>query len=310
MLKLTINKKPYTLPESFNEASPEALLAFLEKIWLKRRELFVVLPSPSGEGQGEVTETDPIAFRKAGIAILKASLQRVTTRKAVNLQISSFLFFRFSPAQLVDLLLIRQVNNFWYQENALTKNPYHALSTLHSQQLLGPADNFQSLVFIEFSFADTYFMRAIHQLNNSTTQQLPDLDTFIAILYRHKKIATKDEETTADQRTPFNIHTVENRMKLVSKIPFLQKLAILFWFEGCKNALRKRYPLVFSPSPSGVPRERNEGEPTNWMKIMLSMAGSTLGDINQVHNQPVETVFAEMQRQAENRIELEKLSKK
>lgn len=136
----------------------------------------------------------------------------------------------------------RAISQFLLDDIALTENRFPQFGKWY-----GPADRLKNLTFAEFISADTACMKYIE------AQEPKHLDKLVAILYRAKKKGVKRNapDFNGDVREAFNSHTVELRMKQMRKLSAAQKMAVLFFFVGCKSHFAKQFPYVFKKGGDG-----------------------------------------------------------
>ncbi|MGB0521430.1 MAG: hypothetical protein ACPGJS_00650 [Flammeovirgaceae bacterium] len=128
------------------------------------------------------------------------------------------------------------ITQFLFEGIDLTVNKLPKLGNWY-----GPADRLKHSSFAEFISADTTCMKYIE------TQEPADLDKLVAILYRKKRINVRPDapDFNGDLREAFNSHTVELRMKQLKRMDVAKKMAVLFFFAGCKGHFAKFFPYVF-----------------------------------------------------------------
>jgi hypothetical protein len=93
----------------------------------------------------------------------------------------------------------------------------------------GPAAELANVSFLEFAFADAYFVAY------ANSQQVEWLDQLVATLYRPGRRMV-EALAAGDRRQPFNEHVIEAQAGRLARLPRLTRLAILTWYRGCAGA--------------------------------------------------------------------------
>lgn len=111
----------------------------------------------------------------------------------------------------------------------------------------GPGSGLNNLQVCEFIFTEQYYQ----QYKEEGT--LSSLHLLIAILYRPaKKGYNKKINEEGDVREPYNDNLTPLFSRKVARWPMHVKQAILFWYEGCRNAMVKNNPDVFGGAGGDV----------------------------------------------------------
>jgi hypothetical protein len=214
-------------------------------------------------------------------AYTDANQQRIELLE-VLLGVSRPLLLRLTPVQLLevfwltDFLLLEPVTRT-VQVLASVK-PSRFLPTYH-----GPADELSNSSFLEFAFADAYFVAY------ANTGEAPWLDQLVATLYRRAR-RYREGLAVGDQRLPFNENLIEVEAARLSRLPKLTKLAICTWYRGCRHALEQRYPLVFTAASE----QQDKGHPDGWGYVLREMSGQAFGNYTETGRQLAHQVLAKM----------------
>jgi hypothetical protein len=147
----------------------------------------------------------------------------------------------------------------------------------------GPADELSNISFLEFAFADAYF---VAYANSGEAQWL---DQLVATLYRRPRRYRKGL-AVGDRRLPFNENLIEAEAARLARLPKLSKLAICTWYRGCRHALEKRYPLVFTAAGE----QQDKGHPDGWGYVLREMSGQAFGNYTETGRQLAHQVLAKM----------------
>ncbi|MGI4873361.1 MAG: hypothetical protein ACRYFX_19560 [Janthinobacterium lividum] len=204
----------------------------------------------------------------------------------VLLGITPLSLLRFTPVQLVEIKwladflltgpvtlttqLLPQLNGRWYQ-----------------RPLWGPADELGGVCFLEFAFADAYFVAFAND-----QQQDKWLDHLVAALYRPQRRPYRPQapDYAGDRREPFNEHLLDSRLPRVARLPRLVKLAVFTYYRGCRHALEQRYPHVFTPAQQG----EAQAHPDGWAHVLRELSGQAFGNYAETGRQALDVVLAKM----------------
>ncbi len=210
-----------------------------------------------------------------------ANQQRIEVLE-VLLGVSRPLLLRLTPVQLLQV--------FWLTDFllaapiALTRQllpqvkPALLLPTYY-----GPSAELANVSFLEFAFADAYFVAY------ANTQEAQWLDLLVATLYRPgRRLA--EGLAAGDRRLPFNEHLIEVQAARLARLPRLLRLAILTWYRGCRHALEQRYPHVFTPAHE----EQAKAHPDGWAYVLREMSGAAFGSYAETGRQLAMQVLSKM----------------
>lgn len=237
MHTVTINSTPYQLPSRWDELSGEQL----------RKMAWVSLLDKS-----------PADTAKLMILIMAMSLPWWA-----RLKFQYFYIVQSSIEEKADLLYLTRS----FQE-------FRTLTTQKIQKiryrfvlLYGPESGLANATFWEYIKAEQYF------LNYNERKDPIWLDKLVAVLYRPQREGF-NPQIHADIRTPLNDASVKFRTAIVQKIDLQTKLAILMWFDGCRTALIKMFPLIFQKEEKSRTNFNKSRGQSGWIGLISELAGS------------------------------------
>jgi dsDNA-binding SOS-regulon protein len=168
-------------------------------------------------------------------------------------------------------------------------------------RLWGPSGGFRNLRFLEFVFADSYFMAYA----NSQEEQW--LNRLLAVLYRPQRFPYFPNSVTygGDRRQDFNENLIDARAQQLAQLPQAEKLAILTWYRGCRQALEQRYPHVFTPDHEQQATDNTGG----WAHVLREMSGQAFGTVDETGRQHLHMVLAKMEEDSQRALELQRQAK-
>lgn len=214
----------------------------------------------------------------------------------VLLGVSLPLVLRFTPVQLLEI--------FWLTDFLLAEELVFTRQLLpvvraawYRRRLHGPADGLAGVQFLEFVFADSYFM-AYAQGQEETW-----LDHLVATLYRPQRRPYRPHaaDYAGDRRQDFNPALIDARVPEVARLPQAEKLAIYLWYRGCRRALELRYPRVFTPA-----NEQQAQAPGGWDYVLREMSGAAFGSFEETGRQKTGQLLAKMEDDARRAEELKR----
>lgn len=172
------------------------------------------------------------------------------------------------------------------------------------QKLHGPGELFINITFAEFVVAEKHFMR---YCKSSKTE---DLHQLVATFYRPLRwfhhVRKLFGNYNGDQRAAFNEHLVADRSRKMAGVSEVILLAILTWYRGCREALERLYPHVFTSGESEGPKPLNPG----WEPVLRGMSGGKFGDYDKTKHINVHIVLREMNEQLRQAEEVKRKSTK
>ncbi|MGI4762331.1 MAG: hypothetical protein ACRYF0_16595 [Janthinobacterium lividum] len=166
----------------------------------------------------------------------------------------------------------------------------------------GPLGQLRNLLFGEFMFADTFFV--LYCLHG----QAAALDQFLTVLYRPARAGADPDapDWNGDVRLPFNEHQLERRSPKVAQVSYVQKLAILTWYRGCRAQLADEFPDVFAAAEEDAGGRAKQAP--DWGRVLRKLSGGAFGPVQQTAQQPLRLVLAEVQDAAADYQRLKKQS--
>lgn len=201
---------------------------------------------------------------------------------AVLLDISPALLLRFTPVQLVE---IKWLAGFLLGEQIdLTRQLMPWVRTRwFRRRLFGPAAGLRNISFLEFVFADSFFIAYCQ------SQDVAWLHKLLAVLYRPGRLW--GGAAAGDRRVPFNENLLARNVARVARLPQYVQLAIFTWYRGCRHAWEQRYPLVFTPDHEGQARGNTDG----WSYVLREVSGGPFGNYDSTGRQHAAQLLAKMQ---------------
>ena len=215
-----------------------------------------------------------------------ADRQRLQLLKILT-GMSAWRFWTTDVMQMDEFFYLQQ---FLEEQNALTKNLIPSYEGYY-----GPADNFGNLVVSEYIFTESHY--TLYREHDSLT----DLNCLIAVMYRPGKRSYDFRlNPEGDTRVPFNDNLVGYHAQYIQKWPMSIKLAILHWYEGCRNNLINQYPDIFGGG-AGQPAKRGI------LSIAVSMAETgTFGSFEKVEKLLLHTFMIGISEQIDKAKQLPK----
>lgn len=259
MRQIDINKHSKLVPVNWNELTKAQLLVFIKSFYLKSDTIYKTMPLKNG--QKKHISTNAGNLLRAQILILWSLLG-----------IKWSIFQRISKEQLHELLYIFKLTDFLFFQNNLTRNIFPTMRyRFWKRKLYGPADNFKNIRAREYTFAELAYKKY------KQTNDIKHLNMFIAILYRNRRDGEEIEhpDWDGDYRERFNNKNVESRLPHIKKIPLSYKIAVLLWYEGCMNQIKREFRELYSGAGGkGIPAQ-------SFDDIIIEYAGGKFGNYNQ-----------------------------
>lgn len=205
----------------------------------------------------------------------------------ILLGISQSLLLRFTPVQLVEVKWL--VEFLFDAPCTLTRQllPRVRGGPWYRRWVYGPTAGLANLRFLEFVFADSFFVAYCR------TSEAPWLDQLLAVLYRPQRWLYRPHAVSyqGDRRQDFNENLLARHAGELARLPQPTKLAILTWYRGCRHALEQSYPLVFAAPEAGT----GAAEAGDWGRVLRELSGQAFGDFEATGRQHLHTVLAKMQ---------------
>ncbi len=136
--------------------------------------------------------------------------------------------------------------------------------------LWAPAKALANLIFEEYIYTETYYTRYVDKKNEVF------MDNLISVLYRPKqniynRIINKNY---GDKREEFNIYKCKQRAKTITKLDKATRQVILWYYSGCRNYLKQKFPFVFSGTGSASGKDTFEV----MLELTTSISGSSINN--------------------------------
>lgn len=169
------------------------------------------------------------------------------------------------------------------------------------KKFYGPDSDFGNLSMVEFHYAETAYCELVE------TKDEAHLVALIAVLYREgKRGYDYKRDADGDCRKEFSHGLFEYGKKEIAKWPKDVKLAILLWYDGCRQSLVKGYPAIYPKT-----QKKSKVEFEGLYKMMRSVAGDKYGTIPEVEKLGVHTAHLEiscmLEDQAAMKAEMDKM---
>jgi hypothetical protein len=210
----------------------------------------------------------------------------------LQLPLASVLLY-VTPAQIIQL---QWLTDFALAELTLTAQllPWVRLPWRRDwrrRRWWGPRQRFRNLRFLEFMFADAYFVAYARD-----TTQGQWLDQLVAVLYRPQRRPYRPRalDYNGDRRQAFNPEHVAARVALLTHLPLVEKLAIVTWYRGCRLELERDFPRVFTPATEAKVGGATDG----WAHVARELSGGAFGPLEQTEQQLVRDVLAKLEDDA------------
>lgn len=271
MVNLHYSKKTYTLPESLNELSDKQLIAIA--------------------GLQHSEEAEDVAKLKAlqillgystlRFALLPADLKERMTAARPNPRSEA----SPQPSPPGEGELKYGFVDFVFSENKLTEQIIPTYKGYY-----GPAKEFDNLTLAEFHNTEVNY----HLLVNGEEDEKDEaLNNIVAVLYRKPKPNYDNKrDPDGDIRLAFNANEMAFYAKKVAKWPLNVKLAVLMYYDGCRQYLANQYNQIFGGSGSDDNRAGLFG-------IMRGLAGTKYGDFDKIEHLNIHTAMSDLEEQIE-----------
>ncbi len=243
---------------------------------------------------GEWKEVNGMQLKKIAILLHSGKGKEETALRALHI-LSKKSLVRF---MLLPLDLRHRALPFveWLTKKELTCQLLPKIKNFY-----GPYEDFGNLTMVEFHYSEMAYCSLVK------TKEEKHLTELISVLYREKKPRYDEERNEeGDCRKPFSHGLYEYGMKAISLWPKETKLAILLWYDGCRQNLVKEYPAIY-PQKGGEGENQFEG----MYKMMRSITGEKYGTMEQVEKLGVHTAHLEiscmMEEQKQMQTEIDKM---
>jgi hypothetical protein len=159
----------------------------------------------------------------------------------------------------------------------------------------GPESDFDNLTLVEFHHCEMAYYQFVKEKDDD------QLTTLVANIYRHKKFNYDDKKNMdGDVRERFNVYTVMFNESEIKHWPQYVKLAVLMWYDACRQHLEKMYPLAF-----GNKKMAQHGF-MGLFDMIRNLSGTRYGTFAEVEQMFVHNAFAEIIAAKREEMELEK----
>lgn len=212
---------------------------------------------------------------------IEVAKQRIT-QAISNLCTAKYLLlplqFRYHAEAYADWVLSK--------ENSLTVQLLPRVTNgLLGTTLWGPETDFGNLTLVEFHYTETAYHQLIHDKNADA------LDELIAVMYRPgKEYYNHGRNREGDHRIAFLPGDISYVKSIVSQWPNDYKLAVLLWYDGCRNELIKNYNIVYPEGKKMKSKNLFDG----LYKMMRTLSGDKYGTIDKVEQINIHTAHLEI----------------
>ena len=177
--------------------------------------------------------------------------------------------------------------DFLTTDSKLTKNVFPRFR-IFWKRFFGPSNKCYNITFLEFLNIESCIY-AFHK-----TRENKHLDQLCAIMYRRQKkeYRPNSPDYNGDRREPFNDYTYTRRASWFKLLPLVKKYAVYVFYIGCRNALMKAHPNLFSSTPVN-------SEPVNPIenlkKIMYSLNQGDITKNKQIQHTQIWEAFGQLE---------------
>lgn len=169
-----------------------------------------------------------------------------------------------------------QLTNFIIESIALTKNPFRYIDTLQ-----GPDDDFKDITVGEYEDADFFFREFMERKDVSSIRKM------IEVLYR-PHFGEMHEKYSDDYKPS------KSAVKSIVKIPVDVLMSFFLYFNGCRESLPLKFPLLFAMGEGAEP------DPMAVTKMIHFAAGPKNGTRDQIRRTKLLEFMYEAQLEAES----------
>lgn len=195
-------------------------------------------------------------------------------------KLSKMRLFQIGSERLVDIFPFVE----WVEKDIdLTDNKVLEIKS-KGVKFMGPIGDFSSLSCGEWTDADEAY------LDYMASQKPESLDRLMAILYRErdKKMNPKNPLWKNDYRLAYSEATVKGRIPYMAKIEMPTKLAVLFWWKGCRQEWESVFERVFKDKGAGH-------ESFGWQETVMKLSGAEFGDLEKTQNTAMYKLMLKME---------------
>lgn len=189
------------------------------------------------------------------------------------------LFVLFNEYQIMSLY---DCVDPFFEDPELTNNLWPSFKIL-GKTYHGPGNMFGRMSVDEFIKAEDYYFDYLEE----TRKDFPDeeklenlINCLVATLWREKD-GNKDRDSSdfnGDWRVSFNQHHIATRAVKLKRLPAYRKLGMLFYYQGCRNALVDLYEGIFDTEKGASESADRE----TWIKMLSHLPNDKFGTIDRI----------------------------
>lgn len=189
-----------------------------------------------------------------------------------RIRLQFFYLFQASIHERGDLVFLTrslaEFTDFTTQKVKIIRGRFVPRFRLH-----GPASKLANCTFWEYVKAEQYFTEYMSSRSEEWLNKL------IAVLYR-PRASRYDPNLHEDIRVPLIDTTIPYRAKLIATLPLPERIAILMWFDGCRQFIIKDFPLIYKRSglQDGKPTSKldQKAKSGDWLTLINSLSTDML----------------------------------
>jgi hypothetical protein len=204
-----------------------------------------------------------------------------------------FSLYRFSLIPMDAKAAMIEHITWVFEKNTLTTQLITSYKYLFGKKLYGPADAFDNLTMGEWNACEIYYDLLVQHEDEGA------LTNLVAVLYRRAKENYNTKlDSDGDIRVEFNPNEISYHAKTVKRWPLNVKLAILFWYDGCREHLKSLYDL-FGSGGDGT-------EEPGMFELIRGLCGDRYGSFKEVEKINVHLVMRELELMKKEAAEIER----
>lgn len=166
-----------------------------------------------------------------------------------------------------------------------------------SSNYYGARKEFDNLIMAEFHYTEINYHDYV--VDNDTN----GLNNLVAVLCRPGiKDYNHQLDNLGDARIAFNANEIAFYAKKIARWPLKVKLAILMFYDGCRQKLLEDYKTVFK----GNSGQNNDA---GMFDVIRGLSGNVYGTIEHVERLNIHTAMSEITKQIKEAEEIERKSK-
>lgn len=168
-----------------------------------------------------------------------------------------------------------------FKENTLTAQLLPEYKGFH-----GAKGEFDNTTLAEFHFTEVAYQEFV-----TGEEKEKELNTLIAVLYRKPKfLYNKKQDKDGDSRQHFNANLLPYNSRKIADWPLNVKLAILMFYDGCRQHLASSYEAIFKGRTGGDNK-------AGMFSIIRGLAGTKYGDFDKVEDLNIHTALSDIEEQ-------------